>query len=73
MRGFRELSVILGFHDPVGFIQPVVIMLKILFQMICKEEYGWDDEIDDELRKKWVRIIDSIQGTGPITIDMLLH
>ena len=30
------LSIIASVYDPVGYLQPLVIMLKILFQEICK-------------------------------------
>ena len=63
------LSTIAGFYDAVGFIQPVVVQFKIFFQMICKEGYSWDDELKDELKKKWMSLIQNIRNVGRITID----
>ena len=30
-------------YDPLGLINPVVILLKIIFQSICKSKVEWDD------------------------------
>ena len=32
------LSVIASVYDPVGYLQPIVIKLKILFQKMCKSK-----------------------------------
>ena len=39
------LSIIASVYDPIGYVQPLVIMLKILFQEICKLDIKWDDNI----------------------------
>ena len=31
------------FFDPIGFLCPVTVRLKMLFQMLCKEKTGWDE------------------------------
>ena len=46
------LKVIAGFYDPLGFIQPIVVQLKIIFQEICASNYGWDEEISEKLKLK---------------------
>ena len=37
------LSVISTVNDPMGYLQPFTIQLKILFQKICKLNINWDD------------------------------
>ena len=32
-------------YDPVGYLQPLVIKLKLLRQEICLLNIGWDDSI----------------------------
>ena len=39
------LSALAIVYDPVGYPQPTVIKLKILFQKICKSKIEWDDDI----------------------------
>ena len=62
------LSVVCSFYDPVGYIQPVVVQLKIFFQEICKKKYEWDEELQDEMRLKWLHILDNIQKVEEIQI-----
>ena len=36
------LKIIAGFYDPIGFIQPIIVSLKILFQEICSVNVSWE-------------------------------
>lgn len=60
------LKVIAGFYDPIGFIQPLVVKLKILFQEICKESVAWDDELSDILKFKWYSIIQEMKKNNEV-------
>ena len=53
------LTIIASVYDPIAYLQPLVIMLKILFQEICKLNIKWDDNIG-ELVKKWDEIVKSL-------------
>ena len=46
----------------------VVVQLKIFFQEICKKKYEWDEELQDEMRLKWLHILDNIQKVEEIQI-----
>ena len=46
------LSVMSTIYNPVGYLQPVTIQLKNLFQEICKLKVDWDDVIE-EIFPKW--------------------
>ena len=39
-------------YDPLGVIAPVVLPMKLLFQQLCPDKLGWDDELDDQLKLK---------------------
>ena len=45
------LRIVSSFYDPLGFIQPLIINLKILLQEICKLKLDWDTEIDETLTR----------------------
>ena len=53
------LRVIAGIWDIVGFLQPVIVRLKLLFMQICTTSLEWDDEITGELRTEWDDILRS--------------
>ena len=62
------LRVIAGIYDPIGFIQPLVVKFKILFQEICLSNVSWDDDIPDNLKKKWFNIIDNVKQNEKVVI-----
>ena len=62
------LSVIASFYDPIGLIQPIVVKLKILFQEICKKNVNWDDELSNDLKEKWIKIIHGMKRMENIVI-----
>ena len=63
------LRVIAGVYDPIGFIQPLVVKFKILFQDICLANVGWDDNIPENLEKKWFNIIDDVKQNERVIIQ----
>ena len=63
------LSVIASFYDPVGYIQPVIVQLKIFFQEICKQDYKWDDKLNANMERKWEDIIENIKKIDEIQIQ----
>ena len=42
-------------YDPIGFLQPFILPVKILLQQLTKLDLGWDDEIPDNLCATWER------------------
>ena len=46
------LSIIASVYDPIGYQQPLVIMLKILFEEICKLNIKWEDNIGELVNKR---------------------
>ena len=41
------LSVVSSMYDPLGFVAPIILPAKSLLQSLCKQKYGWDEEISD--------------------------
>ena len=46
--------------DPLGFVSPFVIQLKILFQLLCQGKLDWDVELSGELLTRWKSIISEL-------------
>ena len=61
------LSVISTVYDPVGYLQPFTIQLKILFQKICKLNINWDDSIG-ELLVEWKKLFENLKRYEEIVI-----
>ena len=47
------IKVIASVYDPIGFISPFVIPMKILFQNLCSEKEDWDSPLSTEHFKRW--------------------
>ena len=60
------LRVIAGVYN---LIQPLVVKFKILFEEICLANVGWDDNIPENLEKKWFNIIDDVKQNERVNIQ----
>ena len=40
------------FYNPFGYLAPVIIMLKVYFQELCKSKPNWDEPLPTELLHK---------------------
>eukprot|EP00794_Sanderia_malayensis_P019302 gene19302-biopygen16181 len=62
------LSALASLYDPHGLVSPVAISAKILFQELCKEKLGWDDELPEQSYVRWMAWLEDLQETGTITV-----
>ena len=51
------LSAVGSVYVPTGYIQPIAIKLKLLFQEVCLMNVSWDEVIGEQLLQKWMIII----------------
>jgi len=47
--------------DPLGLLAPVTIKLKMFFQEICDEKFGWDKLLTDKFCYKWETLISEMR------------
>lgn len=47
------LSDISTIFDPLGWLSPITIKAKIIFQNIWKHNINWDDIVPDDVHKEW--------------------
>ncbi|UYV77734.1 hypothetical protein LAZ67_15002083 [Cordylochernes scorpioides] len=50
------LSDISRIYDPLGWLSPVIISFKILFQTLWKQDLDWDDPLSESLCSHWRRV-----------------
>ncbi len=56
-------------YDPLGFLAPVTIRLKVLMQELCKNKFGWDQALDGDLLRKWTGAVE--RGTTDHATEVL--
>ena len=63
------VSIVGKFYDPLGFVSPVIIPFKVLFQQLCQAKVEWDQPITGKLLKKWQSLIASLREAQPMSIS----
>ena len=59
------LSLLAGLFDPLGIISPMIVCMKILFQNLCCENWGWDEELEGNSSRnfhEWIADLSNIEG-----------
>ena len=51
------------FYDQLGFLSPVIIMLKAFFEELCKVKLDWDDQLRSVLISKWKELLSRFHRT----------
>ena len=59
-------------YNPLGFINPVIILAKVLLQKIWELGYAWDDKLNSELVEEWHQISLQIDSVIPKRFDRWL-
>ena len=62
------LSFIAPVYDSLGLINPFVFRLKVLFQMVCRENL-WNDILREECLKEWRLISNDVKQAQDIEVS----
>ena len=62
------LSVMSSLFDPLGFLAPYVLPVKVLLQELWQQKVGWDDEIRDQQLGVWQRWLNSLSQLPEVRI-----
>ncbi|XP_078374406.1 uncharacterized protein LOC144657946 [Oculina patagonica] len=54
--------------DPLGFLSPYVIRLKVMFQELCAEKIDWDQELHGNWLSKWNLFLSELESLNKIRI-----
>ena len=63
------LQSIASIYDPLGLINPLTVRMKIIFQDICSEKFGWDDELSEKFRIEWNIILSDLKRIDCIRVQ----
>jgi len=62
------LSQLASVFDPIGFLAPLTIRAKLIFQSLWKTKIDWDDEIPASLQIDWSSYTDDLQKLNSLAI-----
>ena len=62
------LSTTASLHDPLGFVCPIELEPKLLFQQLCRQKFGWDVGIFGHELQKWQRWLNRLQELSHVQI-----
>lgn len=54
--------------DPLGLVSPVSVRAKLLMQILWKEKYEWDQPLPDEIKNKWIDIVQELRKVTTLEI-----
>ena len=66
------LSCLSKIYDPCGLVSPVVTPLKIVVQDCWKEKLGWDEEVNQDFRRRVEEILKGFSGGNLLRVNRWL-
>ena len=64
----KMISTINSIYDVLGLSAPITITAKLIFSEVCLLKLHWDDEISNDVQRKWEAWINSLRRASSITI-----
>ena len=55
--------------DPLGLLAPLTVLLKLIFQDVCKGRHSWDEPLPKDIVDRWEEIISDIRSVGTVEIN----
>ena len=48
------LSVVSSIYHPLEFVAPLILKCKRILQLLCQDDIGWDERVDDSIINEWL-------------------
>ena len=64
----KIISAIKSVYDVLGWSAPVTITAKLIFSEVCLLKLHWDEEVPNEVRRKWDAWVTSLQKAPTVTV-----
>ena len=55
------LQAVASIFDPLGYFSPTILEAKIFMRELWADKCKWDDKLDDNQLKKWLRISGNLE------------
>ena len=55
------LSIVNSCYDPYGLLVALTIQMRIALREVCKMKVGWDEELPEEVKLVWVKILQRVK------------
>ena len=62
------LRITAAIFDPMGFLSPFLIQLKVMFQKLCVNKAHWDDPLPKEMADQWNKMLQEFEFLHGVTI-----
>ena len=62
-----------SFFDPLGVLSPVLVQMKVLFQMLCQEKFDWDAPLPEAARREWMRWLQDLQEVQRVLVPRCVY
>ena len=69
-RSFAKISTKL--FDPLGFIGPITLQFKLLFQELWQEKIGWDDKVNQQTESQFRAIVEDLKSIEKVQIPRMI-
>lgn len=56
-------------YNPLGWLAPSVILVKIMFQQLWQQHLGWDDQLPESINQQWADLRDAFMRLQELRID----
>lgn len=66
------VSLVGRIYDPLGFLSPVVIRLKSLFQELCELKLEWDEPLTGAPLRRWESMVADLQADQQVRVPRYL-
>ncbi|XP_066500465.1 uncharacterized protein [Hoplias malabaricus] len=63
------LSVVSSVYDPMGFLAPLLLPVKLILRDLCKEKKGWDEEISEKPRQIWQKWLADLEKLSELSVS----
>ncbi|XP_068724219.1 uncharacterized protein [Montipora capricornis] len=67
------LKITSSFFDPLGILSPVLVQMKLLFQMLCQGNIAWDAPLPEPVRRQWKGWLQDLREVEQIMIPRCLY